>query len=692
MKIFFAYFYFFVIGLSPRMLFAQEDSSRVSASIEKYTLKVEIDAEHHRIQGEAQMHLHILKDSVSHVRLALAPSMMLISVRDSADKKIGTDEEPSVFLNKEISVLLSDTLKRGDFFLLNVFYEETFDTITTNSSFIRPKEILLSPNGSFSWWPVLAPATNPLANQVAPVVLDVTFPSNVSLVSNGEPDSIHPAGSRTTQKFLYKNPMPLKSCFLLCGSTDFTKRTMTNGDSSLQCTLYYNPESFSNEIAAAVVQQFRDAGSFFSSLTTLNESNSSIRMVIVGHDDGRVDWFSNNGLIVGNNSYPFSRVDSITVTSTIRNKWIHEFTRCFGLAATDSTFMFDAGWSEYLATKFFLYEAGKEEAQQRVRLGLLSRTLDFYPAQTLAQNHKSRKNEQAVFFSKGAYVFLMLEYVIGEEAFGAVVKKLNENFKFAPVTISIFQKLCEDAYGSPLDWFFKEWIYQSGFPELILSTEIAQTNRGNYSLKATISERGDFFKTPVDLVFSNSVRSITKRVFVEKQDQEFEFILPFLPTKSELDPNYYLLRWVPRLRLLAHARTSVSFRVFDRDIVNSEREANIMLQLDPNNLTGWNAIALFSLGKTAVIKGDLQKAEAYFRSASALEASEPAQLYSVLSLIRLGNVLELDGKRDEAVELYKLGITAAEQNPALYGVALFDAQKYLQQKFVSSDDFWYGEY
>jgi tetratricopeptide (TPR) repeat protein len=402
---------------------------------------------------------------------------------------------------------------------------------------------------------------------------------------------------------------------------------------------------------------------------------------------------SNNGLIVARNSYSFSPVDSLASTSAYRNTWVREIAHFFSLAATDSTFLFDAGWSEYLTTKYFLHETGKaEEAQQQVRLDLLSRTLDFYPAQTLAHDHRSKKNEQAVYFSKGAYVFLMLEYVIGEAAFDSVARKLYHIFRNTPVTLSTFQQLCEEAYGSPLDWFFKEWIYQTGFPELILSTEIAQTNRGNYSLKATITQRGDMFTTPVDLVFSNSVRSITKRVLVGRQDQEFKFILPFFPTKSELDPNYYLLRWVPRLRLLAHARTSVSFRVFDRDIVNSEREANIMLQLDPNNITGWNNIARFSLGKAAVIKGDLAKAEEYFRRASALDASGPTQLYSVLSMVRLGNVLEMEGKRNEAVEVYKLAITLAERNPPFYGTALFEAQKYLQQKFISSDDFWYGEY
>ena len=695
MKVFSSYFFFLTASLVPSFVFAQEDSSRVFASIEKYSLSIEIDPEHHNIRGEAQMQVRILKDSVSRVRLTLAPSMTMLSVRDSADKKLDNAEEPSPsdMSHKEISVTISDSLKRGEFLLLKVYYKEEFDNGTSESSFISPKEFLLSPTNNDLWWPILSAATNPLPNQAAPVFLEVTFPSAFTVVSNGEPDSLHSVDSKTMQRFVYKDQMSLKSCFLLCGSTEFTKRSITGPDSSFQFSLYYNTGKFSGDFAGAVLRQLRDAYSYFSSVTSTDTTSADVRVVVVGADDGHAEWVSNNGLIVARNSYSYSPVDSLALTSVYGNAWVRGLAHFFSLAATDSTFLFDAGWSEYLTTKFFLHKPGKVgEVQQQVRLDLLSRTLDFYPAQPLAHDHRSRKNEQAVYFSKGAYVFLMLEYVIGEAAFDSVARKLYHNFRNTPVTLSAFQRFCEEAYGSPLDWFFKEWIYQTGFPELILSVEIAQTNRGNYSLKATITQRGDLFTTPVDLIFSNSVRLITKRVFVERQDQEFKFILPFLPTKSELDPNYYLLRWVPRLRLLAHARTSVSFRVFDRDIVSSEREANIMLQLDPNNITGWNNIARFSLGKAAVIKGDLAKAEEYFRRASALEASEPTQLYSVLSVVRLGNVLEMEGKRDEAVELYKLAITLAERNPPLYGTALFEAQKYLQQKFISSDDFWYGEY
>jgi hypothetical protein len=695
MKILSPYFFFLVVCASPLLVFAQEDSSRVFASIEKYTLNVEIDAEHHSILGEAQMQIRILKDSLPYVRLALASSMTLLSVCDSADKKLDVAEEQSASdtSHKEISVSISDSLQRREFIVLKVYYREEFDSIVSNSLYISPKEIFLSPANNFSWWPTLSPATNSLPDQKAAVLLDAIFPSAFVVVTNGEPDSMNTVGSKTMQRFMYKNQMPLKSCFVLSGSAEFTKRSITGGDSTFRCSLFYNPRKLSDEFAGTVLRQLRDAYSYFSSMTTPDTASADIRVVVVGANDVYTDWYSNNGLIIARNSYSYSSVDSIPLTSPRRNKWVHELARLFSLAATDSTFLFDAGWSEYLTTKFFLHEQWKDgEAQQQVRLDLLSRTLDFYPAQTLAQGHRSRKNEQAVYFGKGAYVFLMLEYVIGEAAFDSVARTLYHNFRNTPVTLTKFQQLCEEVYGSRLDWFFKEWIYQTGFPELILSTEIVQTNRGNYSLKATITQRGDVFTTPLDLVFSNSTRSITKRIFVERQDQKFEFILPFFPAKSELDRNYCLLRWVPRLRLLAHARTSVSYRVFDRDIANSEREANILIQLDPNNITGWNNIALFSLGKAAVLKNDLMKAEEYFHRASSLAGSEPTQLYSVLSLVRLGNVLEMEGKRDEAVEWYKLGVTLAGRNPPLYAIALFEAQKYLLQKFISSDDFWYSEY
>jgi tetratricopeptide (TPR) repeat protein len=668
-------------SFSPISL-AQDDSSRALVFIDHYALRVTIDEEEHQLRGDAQVRLHLMKDSVSRIRFDFGPSAVLIAVRDTSDKT-----------GKEFSIALPDSLKRGDTLLLKLSYERSYDTLSTLASFIGEREIVLLPGDGDRWWPVLSPVTNPLRIQTAPVILETTLSSGFTVVSNRAADSSRSAGTKTTWIFAQSKPMPLTSCFQLCASKDFSKRVADGADSSTHISLYYDPARFSANLAGAVLHQLHDACAFYAVAANFHEQCSDLRVAMIGTDDGHATWYKRDGIIIGRNSSSYSAYDTSALLSSEMSKWVYELAGISGIAATDSSFWLSSGWSTYLAAEFFLQSAQSDpEMQRHIRLGLLSRTLEFYPAQSLGQGLNSQKNEQALFFNKGAYIFLMLEYVMGEGAFKAVVDSIVKNNRAAPLNVLSFQRLCEETYGSSLEWFFTEWVNRTGFPELVLSTEIIQTNRGNYSVKATIGQRGDVFTTPVDIVFSNKVRTITKRVFVTKQDQEFEFILPFLPTRGELDPNYYLLRWVPRLRLLAHARTSVSFRVFDRDLPNSEHEAAILLQLDPNNLTGWNNLALFSLGKSSVLKGELTKAEEYFRRASALEASDPTQLYSVLSLVRLGNVLEMEGKRDEAIELYKLSVTLAERRPAFYGIALFEAQKYLRQKFVSSDDFWYGEY
>jgi len=64
----------------------------------------------------------------------------------------------------------------------------------------------------------------------------------------------------------------------------------------------------------------------------------------------------------------------------------------------------------------------------------------------------------------------------------------------------------------------------------------------------------------------------------------------------------------------------------------------------------------------------------------------------LLSLVRFANVLEMDGSRQEAIALYERAIAEGSKNPSLYAPVIIEAERYLLQPFVSSDDLWYGLY
>jgi MalT-like TPR region len=659
-----------------------EDTEQFSASVQRYSLSVKIDVERHTVQGEAQISVRCLRDSLTELRFRFFPPLDFISARDIYDKRFDRRLIELVDGSTEAIVFMEATLRSGDSVLVRLLFEGDFDTTSTSPSYIGRNSFLLTRTGQHPWWPqLIAPMTHPAS--MADVI--VTAPTGVRVFAGGTSDSSKSTERATRWTFTHSAIVPLDRAFMICGISEWTCATSCNADSTLRIHLYTDPSLFNQDLAARVIRELGEASDFFSGVTHRKAPSSDISYVMVGHDDRQWDWQSSANLVIAPNSPAYMQNDTLVTMLSVQNPWVHKLAHYYGFSVTDSLEWMRDAWAGYLSSRFFLSRADSE-FQHRERLDLLTRTLDFYPAPPLVSVKLDLESR------KGTYVLLMLEYLLGRDLFDNVMKTVCARPTASPLRNEELQRLCEEAYGSSLQWFFKEWLYQSGFPELVLTSDIKQTTRGAYSLQIVISQRGDVFTTPVNIVIVGNSRSITKRLFVREQDQSFEFIIPSKPTKIELDPDYLLLRWIPKIRLYAHAMTAHKYRMYDRDMQNSEQEALLTLKLDPNNHAGWNSVALFALGKLAVIRGDLKKAEDYFRKASTLETTEPAQIFPVISLVRLGNVLEMQDKRDEALQLYQLAVSSGERNSALYAYAIFEAQKYLQKRFVTSDELWYGRY
>src|SRR5450759_3245998 len=256
MKIYRPYLPLLFVFLIAGAAAAQEESARPFASIDHYTLKISIDVGRHLFQGEADLRLTILKDSVSQIHFMFGSSMELLSARDSLDKKMETKEHPFFdgIKRKEISVFVPDTLKRGDPLFVKIAYEAVFGTVPTMTSFISDREILLAPKDSALWWRLLASTTSTLSRQVAPVIMDVTVPSEFVIVPIGPADSAYSVWSKTSWRFVYDIPRRLSAGFMVCASKDLVKSTITSADSSAQFSLWYDPAQFNQELAGAVLR------------------------------------------------------------------------------------------------------------------------------------------------------------------------------------------------------------------------------------------------------------------------------------------------------------------------------------------------------------------------------------------------------------------------------------------------------
>ncbi len=69
-------------------------------------------------------------------------------------------------------------------------------------------------------------------------------------------------------------------------------------------------------------------------------------------------------------------------------------------------------------------------------------------------------------YPKGSLVLRMLKYTLGEERFWAAIKHYLDHYAYANVTSDDLRQAILEATGENLSWFFDQWVYRAGYPEL----------------------------------------------------------------------------------------------------------------------------------------------------------------------------------------------------------------------------------
>ena len=122
--------------------------------------------------------------------------------------------------------------------------------------------------------------------------------------------------------------------------------------------------------------------------------------------------------------------------------------------------------------------------------------------------------------NKGAYVFRMLQWVIGNEKFDTLLSRYVDQFKDKPVSASAFAKLASDVSGDDLGYFFDQWVNSSGVPQLDASYQVIRVKNG-YTIIGQIKQDLDLFRMPVELVVQTDDEPEYKRVDVVGPNSEF---------------------------------------------------------------------------------------------------------------------------------------------------------------------------
>jgi hypothetical protein len=205
-------------------------------------------------------------------------------------------------------------------------------------------------------------------------------------------------------------------------------------------------------------------------------------------------------------------------------------------------------WSEgltaFMADYTYKKREGAESARE-ARLGLLRDVAAVPPGQdTPLRQFTSRTHgtSQVVGYHKGAFVFLMLQDLLGPTVFDEGLRRFWRERQFRRASWADLQRAFEQASGRNLERFFEQWLSRRGAPHFAIEAARAEQVTTGHRIRVTLAQAEPAYAATVPVVVT-TVAGREERAFeIMAARQEFVLDVPDRPLSLALDPDFRLLR------------------------------------------------------------------------------------------------------------------------------------------------------
>lgn len=148
-------------------------------------------------------------------------------------------------------------------------------------------------------------------------------------------------------------------------------------------------------------------------------------------------------------------------------------------------------------------------------------------------------------YQKGAWVLHMLRAEIGDSAFFRGVREYYRIYRDSTALSADFQRVMERAAGRPLDWFFRQWLHQPGYPQIDVRwvSDSASRQVVLYVRQAQPAAWGRFRLPAVPVVFAGVEGPARRTLALDPRypEQVASFTVDRMPSGIRIDPDGTLL-------------------------------------------------------------------------------------------------------------------------------------------------------
>jgi len=505
------------------------ESSRKGVDVEHYRFEITVTDESDEIMGTAYVSVRFTEDNITSFFLDLVgvggdgKGMTVVSVT--------SDGQPVTFAHERRRLTLSGlSANKGDQQTFIVVYRgEPADGLVISENQYGSRTFFGDnwPNRARNWLPTVDhPADKALVDWI------VTAPDHYQVIGNGRLAERSSTGDGNTMTH-WQSTAAIPTKIMVIGIARFAVQLVANVDGIPLHTWVY-PEDRSKgfrdfAVAEPMLRYFIDnIGEY--PYAKLANVQSTTRY---GGMENASAIFYDERAVTGN------RTNEDVVAHEVAHQW-------FGNSATEGDWhhiWLSEGFANYFANLYYEHAYGRASMNARLReereivLRYFKERPDS-PVIDLSITDLDRLLNTNVY-EKGGWVLHMLRGEIGTENFWVGIRSYYAKFRNGNATTDDFQFEMEQASGRDLTQFFRQWIYETGHPEIEVEWQVRDDGMVHVQVQQK-QEESFVFLLDIGVTLATG-ESRVERVSVTDRDQSFEITVNGSAVGLTLDPNVELL-------------------------------------------------------------------------------------------------------------------------------------------------------
>ena len=355
-------------------------------------------------------------------------------------------------------------------------------------------------------------------NQKTSQEIYMTVPNRFQTISNGtlENQTSNNDGTRTDYWNFKQKHAPY---LFFMGVGEFSIIEDAYKNIPLQ---YYVTEKYAAH-AKAIFGNTPEMMGFFSEILDVEYPWSTFKQ-LVGSEFMSPVMANTEAVIHGEQGYqvPGQLIDENTHENFIANGLFHHWFGNLVTAESWSNVTLNESFAKYGEYLWSAHKYGKDVADANLFEQVTTYKQGDYFDKSLVRYYY--KDQEAlvdmVDGNKGAIIIHMLRNYVGDAAFFGALKLYITKYRFQSAEVHQLRLAFEEVTGKDLNWFFNQWYFGKGHPNLAISYDY---NLLEKKVSVNILQRGNVFHFPltIDLIEEGKLRR--EKIFIDGKETSFVF-------------------------------------------------------------------------------------------------------------------------------------------------------------------------